>query len=913
MSFELINFPQRVRGADPVTKLGTITYLRYMGTRSVPMANYNAIQEVHAVSPSNPSRIDIYNPRRGPLNTLRNFEPRQTYIVYTKRFSSDFTVSDGLPTNVPAVMPSADPAWRQDIRGCGIGWPNIFVWAGPSISSLAYSSFIRVAFYPNPSRTMLRAWIPGTSSNAMAPTFEFQGGYTIYAKSNFTIAAQLPPATPPPTETRCPPPPTTPTPFPQPPPTPTPGCPNKLLAFNNDDIVNFVDDNVEAFGAPVTDGTFVGGDVQPCRTVCSPDVIVVTGSRVGQCWGGQNGIYTEDSALGVAAVHAGLIQVGQIARIRLIPRGWYATYAPVTANGITTLPWTTGWCGFQLVLDSIVQIPTTPAVIPDGSNFRLYQENSRTPNPLYSDPVVVRLTGTTSGLVLGGRWGIYGDGSNWSACATHAGLLEPGETKLFQLVRANDWAHRGTTVRGALGMVSTALRNLAGGVTIAAIVPQNPPIICTPPNSSTPICVLPPAAINGNNIRMYTGGSTPNCGPNSDYTSPQIVRLTGNTTGRVWGGQSGIYTDDSDFGAAAVHAGLLASGAVGIFQLVRVGWQNSYRGTSANGVTTLPYSGWCGVSIRPLGSTTVTLPGAGNATIVSSVLNHGDVITFLDIVDNPVVSVSTNYVVGLNPGNLPLPGLTRIAQLPAKRAEGCPREQIPPRPPVPAHPGAAPGRPANPCGGKKKGAKKSCEDNYNKRTIPAWQAQVNAFNQRLAAYNAAMAPVTHWDNTYTKSPWTDRCWLQAEDCNFGLTPDVVLVTGNTQGTVWGGDGVYTADSNIGTAAVHAGLIQSGETALIRVRIAGYRTGFAAGGVRNNVNGNPWPHRYCAISLELVQKLTVLAPHQFCILANNTVLTSWGDWIVRPGVTRVRRVSDGSIFYVTGTGTFGGLPTLVYRA
>ena len=44
------------------------------------------------------------------------------------------------------------------------------------------------------------------------------------------------------------------------------------------------------------------------------------------------------------------------------------------------------------------------------------------------------------------------------------------------------------------------------------------------------------------------------------------------------------------------------------------------------------------------------------------------------------------------------------------------------------------------------------------------------------------------------------------------------VTGATEGTVWGTD-VYTRDSALGVAAVHAGLLKPGETAVLRLKVA----------------------------------------------------------------------------------------------
>jgi hypothetical protein len=52
------------------------------------------------------------------------------------------------------------------------------------------------------------------------------------------------------------------------------------------------------------------------------------------------------------------------------------------------------------------------------------------------------------------------------------------------------------------------------------------------------------------------------------------------------------------------------------------------------------------------------------------------------------------------------------------------------------------------------------------------------------------------------------------------------VTGSTDGFVWGSD-VYTDDSDLSTAAVHAGILADGETGIVSVEMLGPQTGFQA--------------------------------------------------------------------------------------
>jgi len=75
------------------------------------------------------------------------------------------------------------------------------------------------------------------------------------------------------------------------------------------------------------------------------------------------------------------------------------------------------------------------------------------------------------------------------------------------------------------------------------------------------------------------------------------------------------------------------------------------------------------------------------------------------------------------------------------------------------------------------------------------------------------------------------------------------VTGTTGGTVYGTD-VYTTDSSFAAAAVHAGVVQSGKTAVVTVKVLPPRGNFAAS-FRNGVNSNPWTGNWGAF--EFVKK------------------------------------------------------------
>ncbi len=71
-----------------------------------------------------------------------------------------------------------------------------------------------------------------------------------------------------------------------------------------------------------------------------------------------------------------------------------------------------------------------------------------------------------------------------------------------------------------------------------------------------------------------------------------------------------------------------------------------------------------------------------------------------------------------------------------------------------------------------------------------------------------------------------------------------IVRGRTDGMVWGSD-VYTDDSDLATAAVHAGVLQAGQEGIVTVRILRGRNNYSEStrnGVTTGVYGR-WPGSY----------------------------------------------------------------------
>jgi hypothetical protein len=87
------------------------------------------------------------------------------------------------------------------------------------------------------------------------------------------------------------------------------------------------------------DQGFLASDAPPtmsdlCDPVGASFYFRVTGEGAGQLWG--TDIYTGDSMIGVAAVHAGLVQVGESAILKVTVVKPLPQYQGSTRNGVTS-------------------------------------------------------------------------------------------------------------------------------------------------------------------------------------------------------------------------------------------------------------------------------------------------------------------------------------------------------------------------------------------------------------------------------------------------------------------------------------------------------------------------------------------------------------------------------------------------
>ena len=133
----------------------------------------------------------------------------------------------------------------------------------------------------------------------------------------------------------------------------------------------------------------------------------VTGTTGEYVWGGENNIYTDDSLLSSAAVHAGVLKAGETAMVRFTVLPGKDSYDGSTRNGVTTRPWES--FGGSFSIDGAGQELTT-----------VYDLRGQD-----KPPFTVYVVGSQSGTVYGTN--SYTDDSDIATAAVHVGLLKVGE------------------------------------------------------------------------------------------------------------------------------------------------------------------------------------------------------------------------------------------------------------------------------------------------------------------------------------------------------------------------------------------------------------------------------------------------------------------------------------------------------
>lgn len=265
----------------------------------------------------------------------------------------------------------------------------------------------------------------------------------------------------------------------------------------------------------------------------------VVGRTTGPVWGTDD--YTDDSDIATAAVHAGLVKAGEEALILLTPGAGREAYSGSERNRIRSTDY--GRWGGSYRLQALPNLKT-----PDGSLVEVLRgiTNLEEWRGQSGTRLHIEVTGQAGGAVYGTD--LYTTDSSVASAAVHAGLVEVGQTAILTVEIAGEQTGFISSTRNG---VSSSAWQTWGSYRFV------------PPASAGPVD-------EGNRkVRIL---------------QRETISITGKTTGVVWG--TDIYTDDSDLGTAAVHAGRLKEGETANLTIEFIEAPTRHRGSDRNGVQT---------------------------------------------------------------------------------------------------------------------------------------------------------------------------------------------------------------------------------------------------------------------------------------------------------------------------------------
>lgn len=149
---------------------------------------------------------------------------------------------------------------------------------------------------------------------------------------------------------------------------------------------------------------------------------LVEGARDGgTVWGSE--VYTDDSHLPMAAVHAGLLAPGETGIVALQILPGQSAYTGTSYGGIQSRDYG-AWPGSFRFVGALAEPAPSPSpavsgpVQDDPGNLTAYRNQ-------VGQQLRIALRASTDGVVWGS--GVYTDDSSLATAAVHAGLLQPGE------------------------------------------------------------------------------------------------------------------------------------------------------------------------------------------------------------------------------------------------------------------------------------------------------------------------------------------------------------------------------------------------------------------------------------------------------------------------------------------------------
>lgn len=289
-------------------------------------------------------------------------------------------------------------------------------------------------------------------------------------------------------------------------------------------------------------------------------------AEAGSVWG--TDLYSGDSNISAAVVHAGILQDGQAGSVTIEIVAGAASYVATKRNGVTSKNSGAYPTAFRFASPTVVVTPPPPAPVPPAPPVKIFAFTDpsalqRLVDKKPGTKIHVTLTGAREGTVYGS--GIYTYESTLAAAAVHAGILQAGQRGTIQVtIQAGQALYQGSSRNG---VNSQAFGNNALSYTLDGI-----------PAGSPVAEVLP----DPGSVATF---------PGADVGKSYVFWVTGKKDGgAIWG--SDVYTSDSLLAMAAVHTGILADGASGPVAVKVLPGQSSYAGTTRNGITSIAYTAW---------------------------------------------------------------------------------------------------------------------------------------------------------------------------------------------------------------------------------------------------------------------------------------------------------------------------------
>lgn len=277
------------------------------------------------------------------------------------------------------------------------------------------------------------------------------------------------------------------------------------------------------------------------------------GTISSRVWG--TNIYTDDSSICSAAVHAGYIEAASGGMVTIEIRPGQASYQEVTRNGVSSRAYGSWPGSFVFVGRVSGSANINWAAQADSLRGRTGQRFTFQCPP--GGPASGRLWGTD----------LYTDDSSICTAGVHAGVITlDGGGNVTIEIRPGADSYRGTT---RYGIGSKDYGSYAGSFIVVGGRSSS--------NQSQQISWSTDAtSLRGRNGQRFAFGCP----------------AGGVIGGRIWG--TDVYTDDSSVCTAAVHAGLISPQGGGTVTIeIRPGL-SSYQASTRNGVTSRPYGGWTG-------------------------------------------------------------------------------------------------------------------------------------------------------------------------------------------------------------------------------------------------------------------------------------------------------------------------------